>query len=109
MVLFNLTGNSIKYADSKKSHSFVQINSSNSDGHYIIDVTDNGIGIDPRNQDKAFDMFHRASEQSAGSGLGLYIVKETVNALKGSIDVRSKKSEGTTFLVQLNNYSVKKT
>ena len=48
-----------------------------------IQIKDNGIGIAKENQGKVFEMFFRATLQSTGSGLGLYIVKETVEKLGG--------------------------
>jgi len=53
-------------------------------------VVDNGEGIDNEHIHKIYDMFYRASEQSVGSGIGLYIVKEVVQKLKGTIEVQSK-------------------
>ena len=49
-------------------------------------------------------MFYRASEMSEGSGLGLYIVKNTIQKLKGSINVTSVEGQGTTFSVVIPNY-----
>ena len=54
---------------------------------------------------KLFKMFSRATEQSEGSGLGLYIVKEAVEMLKGEISVASKAGEGTTFTLRIPNYA----
>lgn len=64
---------------------------------------DNGIGIDAESLKHIFDMFYRASEQSDGSGLGLYIVKNAVEKLGGKIEVESIVGEGTTFKIQLPN------
>jgi signal transduction histidine kinase len=48
-------------------------------------------------------MFYRANEKSDGSGIGLYIVKQAVEKLNGSISVKSKKGEGTRFQVTIPN------
>jgi len=48
-------------------------------------------------------MFYRANEQQKGSGLGLFLVKESVNALKGEIEVKSEEGKGTEFQVTLPN------
>jgi len=48
-------------------------------------------------------MFFRGTTQSKGSGIGLYIVKETINKLNGSIEVVSKENEGTSFEIELPN------
>jgi signal transduction histidine kinase len=53
--------------------------------------------------DKIFLMFYRATESRSGSGLGLYIVQETVSTLQGEIKVQSKKGEGTSFSIHLPN------
>jgi signal transduction histidine kinase len=64
---------------------------------------DNGIGIDTENLNHIFEMFYRASEQSDGSGLGLYIVKNAVDKLGGTIQVESTLGEGTEFKITLPN------
>jgi signal transduction histidine kinase len=69
----------------------------------IISFHDNGIGISAENQEKIFNMFYRASEQSDGSGLGLYIVKNAIDKLNGSVQVTSKEGEFTNFIIQLPN------
>ena len=66
-----------------------------------ISITDNGIGIPEDQQDKIFEMFFRASNQGNGSGLGLFIVKEVINQLNGSISFESTQDEGTTFRISL--------
>jgi signal transduction histidine kinase len=66
-----------------------------------ITVSDNGIGINEHHLDKIFNMFYRTSDHSAGSGLGLYIVRETVKKMKGSIEVKSTVNQGTTFRISL--------
>jgi signal transduction histidine kinase len=67
----------------------------------VISFEDNGIGIQEEYVAKVFDMFFRADSSSQGSGLGLYIVKESVDKLKGKIDVHSKPGKGTTFIITL--------
>ncbi len=68
-----------------------------------LQVEDNGIGIGREHIDHVFKMFYRATDHTNGSGIGLYIVKETVEKLTGSITVRSIKSVGTTFSVTIPN------
>ncbi|MBY0424795.1 MAG: PAS domain-containing sensor histidine kinase, partial [Cytophagales bacterium] len=108
MVIFsNLLSNSIKY--SKKTESdFLKIEvSGNSSKSVSIKFTDNGIGIDNGHLDRIFDMFYRASEHSFGSGLGLYIVKQIVEKLHGSITVSSEIGKGTSFIIILPNLNNK--
>jgi signal transduction histidine kinase len=59
------------------------------------------LGIAPEHHEKIFEMFYRASEQSNGSGLGLYIVRETVTKLKGNIQVSSTPGLGSVFAITL--------
>lgn len=101
VVLNNLIGNAIKYHDAKKEGPFICIEARKTEAGYKLSVCDNGIGIEAEHQPKIFDMFYRASEQSKGSGLGLYIVKETIEKLSGRIHLYSKPGLGTTFTVEL--------
>jgi signal transduction histidine kinase len=66
-----------------------------------IQIEDNGIGIEKKHLKKVFEMFYRAKEDKVGSGLGLYIVKETVEKLRGKIDIQSKIRKGTKFTIKL--------
>ena len=66
-------------------------------------VSDNGIGIAKENFDKIFDMFFRLSGQIAGSGIGLYIVKEIVEKIEGNILVDSEFGEETRFTMKFKN------
>lgn len=104
--LNNLLSNSIKYqtySEDRKPKIDVIINV-NEKGATII-VEDNGIGIQEEYISKIFNMFFRASEKSFGSGLGLYIVKQSVEKLGGSIRVESRPNKGTRFEVSLPNKS----
>jgi signal transduction histidine kinase len=101
IILNNLIGNAIKYSDTNKETSFVRIEAAKADNGLAISINDNGIGIEREHQPRIFDMFYRASERSKGSGLGLYLVKESVKKLDGSIYLRSKAGVGTTFTVML--------
>jgi signal transduction histidine kinase len=101
IVLSNLIDNSLKYRDDKKEKPFIRIEAAERDDVKIILVKDNGLGIDQIYLEKIFQMFFRASEHSKGSGLGLYIVKETLNKINGSIQVESSLGSGTTFMVSI--------
>ena len=68
-----------------------------------ISFADNGIGIEERNISRIFEMFYRATEQSDGSGIGLYIVKNAIEKLGGQISVASKPGQGTRFNIILPN------
>jgi len=101
IIFNNLISNSIKYSDLEKLQPSVDIKIRTSNGDIKIDFSDNGIGIEEPYCDKIFEMFFRASEKSKGSGLGLYIVKETVENLRGKITCTSKFLEGTQFEIWL--------
>jgi PAS domain S-box-containing protein len=95
-VLQNLIENSIKYrqTDSSKT-SVVHVNAHIDKGNLILLIKDNGQGMDKNVLKKAFNMFYRGNENSKGSGLGLFIVKSTIEKLKGEVILRSKVQEGT--------------
>lgn len=99
-IIKNLVENSIIYA-TPESNAFVKIHVSYQENVLKIEVSDNGRGIDPRIQSKVFNMFFRGTEKSKGSGLGLYIVKNAVEKLNGSIQLTSKLNEGTKFSVYI--------
>lgn len=100
-VLSNLIGNAIKYQDKTKPQRFVKISLERSASHFTISVEDNGQGIQPQFHERIFDMFFRASANSKGSGLGLFLVKETVTKMNGSVSVKSEYGEGSRFTVAL--------
>jgi signal transduction histidine kinase len=102
-VLNNLISNAIRYQNLKVPNPFVDITVETFDAQTKITICDNGIGISKEFHPKIFDMFYRVSHQSIGSGLGLYIVKEAVNKLNGTIEVQSKLGEGTTFFISIPN------
>lgn len=103
VILGNLISNAIRYSDVRRSDSFVEISVSTTPGKAVIRVADNGIGIPADKQSKVYEMFYRLSGKSTGSGLGLYIVKETVEKLKGEMILESEEGKGTVFTVVLPN------
>ena len=101
VVLNNLLANAIKYHDPYKEKQWIEVQVSNSNGTLKVRVSDNGMGIDPEHHHKIFDMFYRGTFHSKGSGLGLYIVKETIAKMKGTIGVESVPGKGSSFLITL--------
>lgn len=101
MVLGNLLSNAVKYHCPAKPDPYIQVDFEKTMGKVSFVVADNGEGIDKEHHSKIFDMFYRASENSNGTGLGLYIVKETLGRIGGSVELQSKKGTGTTFKVTL--------
>ncbi len=101
VVLTNLISNAIKYHDLYKEEPFIKISARMESDHFSITVEDNGSGISEEHTDKIFNMFYRASATAEGSGLGLYIVKETLNKLSGEISVHSTPGRGSVFTVKI--------
>lgn len=101
VILSNLISNAMRYQDVQKTSPFILVQ------HYVtgniicLKVADNGQGIPKEYHTKIFDMFFRANEKSKGSGLGLYIVKEAIMKLSGSIQLDSEPDEGSTFTIRL--------
>ncbi|MEM9671660.1 MAG: ATP-binding protein [Bacteroidota bacterium] len=103
MIFVNLASNAIKYYDSDKAAPSLQILITNEKDKTSITFADNGVGIKEEQKDRIFDMFYRASEQSYGAGLGLYITKSTVAKLNGELSVESTPQEGTRITVTIPN------
>jgi signal transduction histidine kinase len=99
VIITNLVGNAVRYSDLKKEKSVVSVNFSRNIERQVISVRDNGIGIEKQHLSKIFEMFYRASSGSRGSGLGLYIVSESLKKLGYRIEVDSELGVGSTFSV----------
>jgi signal transduction histidine kinase len=98
VILNNIISNAIRYRNGKDP--VIRVNVAvNSEGA-LVEIEDNGKGIEKEHLGKVCNMFYRATDDGAGSGLGLYIVKETVDKLKGSLKIDSEVGRGT--VVQLN-------
>ncbi|TAF66954.1 MAG: PAS domain S-box protein [Cytophagales bacterium] len=104
IIFNNIISNAIKYQNRKQSQSFISIDIIQLPHETIqITIRDNGIGIDEKAKIQVFNMFYRGTELSTGSGLGLYIVKQTVEKLKGTIELYSEEGEGTQIDILLPN------
>ncbi|WKK78796.2 ATP-binding protein [Marivirga arenosa] len=101
VILNNLIDNAIKYHRHSYPGKYIAVQSEDLGSDLSIKIIDNGQGIPSNAQDKIFDMFYRASENSKGSGLGLYIVKDMTERLGGSISLESESGEGTIFTIIL--------
>ncbi|MGB3587996.1 MAG: PAS domain-containing sensor histidine kinase [Tunicatimonas sp.] len=102
IALGNVISNAMKYRMKRSNEeSYVKVKIEVSKTEALICVEDNGIGIPDSHQAKIFEMFYRADDHKPGSGLGLYIVKETVEKLRGSAEVYSKQGQGTKFTLRL--------
>ncbi len=100
IILRNLISNALKYNDEAKQASFVEIGFRTENESDVIYVEDNGIGISAENQTKIFNMYFRATANSEGSGLGLYIVQEILHKIGGSISVISEEGKGSVFMLK---------
>ena len=102
--LYNLIENAIKY---NRQNGRVIIKIRKVTDKTIIEIIDTGIGIATENQSNIFKVFFRVEEsrsrETAGSGLGLSIVKNIVDRHNGSIQVRNNEHGGCTFMIVLNN------
>lgn len=99
VLLNNLVSNAIKYHDVNQCDPWISISVVSSFRNVKIVISDNGLGIGKEHLNRVFEMFYRAHEYSKGSGLGLYIVKEIIEKLEGSIRVKSEEREGTSFTI----------
>lgn len=94
-LLKNIIGNAVKYR-SKHRETVIEFSMKRINNKVAISIKDNGEGIPTESLEKIFNMFYRASKTSEGTGLGLYICKEIVTKLNGSISVDSQLGIGTT-------------
>lgn len=101
IVFSNIISNAFKYRNTKTDESFLKISVSYKYRLLKITFEDNGIGIAKKYIDNVFDMFYRATEKSEGSGLGMYIVKQAIDKLKGTITIESKLREGTIIEIKI--------
>lgn len=102
IIMSNIISNAYKYHNpSVKSK--LKIKATLNPMFAEIVVSDNGIGIKPEHLKKIFNMFYRATEKSQGSGLGMYIVKQALDKLKGTIRVKSVFGKGTTIKIVIPN------
>jgi signal transduction histidine kinase len=97
----NLISTSIKYSDPQKDELIISIAGSVSNSNFTFSVEDNGMGMAEDQKGKIFNRFYRASENAAGSGWGLYIVKESLERLNGSVQLQSQVGKGSIFIVTL--------
>ncbi|AZQ62525.1 GHKL domain-containing protein [Flammeovirga pectinis] len=97
LIISNLVSNGIKYCNLFEDKSYVRLkfSSENKVGNVIIE--DNGKGITSENQKSIYNMFFRADNSENGTGLGLYIVKETLDKLNGQINLKSIYGKGSKF------------
>jgi signal transduction histidine kinase len=96
IILSNFISNSIKYRTENVTCK-IEVRGSKVGNYNVVSVEDNGIGIEDQYIYKIFDMFYRATTRSKGSGLGLYIVKESAEKLNAIVSVKSALNKGSIF------------
>jgi signal transduction histidine kinase len=99
VVLNNIISNAIRYRNGREP--VIRVNVAIEKHKALIEVEDNGRGIAREHLSRVYDMFYRATDDGAGSGLGLYIVKETMDKLHGHIRIESEEGRGTLVRLEI--------
>lgn len=103
-IISNIVSNSLKYYDKTKQQSYILIQIDVSKRNAIITIKDNGIGMPENVINKIFDMHYKVKKNSSiGTGIGLRIVKDSVNSLNGNITVNSTLGQGSEFTITIPN------
>lgn len=99
-VFQNLIDNSIK-ALAGATDRTIKCSGYIEDNQFLLFFSDNGCGINADNKEKVFDLYYTTTEEQGGAGLGLFIVKTRIEALKGTVEVINSEfgSNGTTFKI----------
>jgi signal transduction histidine kinase len=94
----NVIENAIKYSP---ENSQIKIDLKKNDGKFIIEVSDQGIGVSEANIDKIFTYFFREKSHVKGTGLGLSLARKIVKLHKGEINYKKNQDVGSTFVIEL--------
>lgn len=103
-IIYNLLSNAIKYRSPKRP-SVISISTLTEQDQQVLSIKDNGLGLNKKQLEKLFGMFKRFHSHVEGSGIGLYIVKRTMENYGGSVVVKSKQDAGTEFRLYFQNQS----
>lgn len=103
VLLNNFISNAIKYQDKEKTSPSIWIDIKTDRKEAVIKIEDNGMGIAMESQEKIYNMFYRASSNVTGSGIGLFIVKEILEKLNGTVTLDSTLKKGSVFTLRLPN------
>lgn len=101
-ILYNLLSNAIKYRSPQRA-AIILISTYREDDFIVLLVKDNGLGVNPAQQAKMFEMFRRLHPHVEGTGIGLYIVKRIVENNGGRIEVESQIDKGASFTIFLKH------
>jgi signal transduction histidine kinase len=100
VILNNLFSNAFKF-QKEEPGKWIKININVNNKRALLEISDNGIGIEEKHLDDVFNLFHRATQRNVGSGLGLYMVKESIEQLHGNVVLNSVVGKGTEIQVHL--------
>ncbi len=100
-IIKNLVSNAAKYRNTNASDCIIRFGLKHFDNSFSFTITDNGIGIPKDEHEKVFQMFYRVASDRVGTGLGLFIVQELTNKLKGEIKLESAVGKGTSFEISI--------
>jgi signal transduction histidine kinase len=105
-VLRNLLENAWKYSGEQKE---ISVRGRSADGGVWLEVADNGVGLEPVDQERIFRQFYRVdqrlSREQGGLGLGLAIVKRLMTSMEGRVEVESERGKGSVFKIWLRRVS----
>lgn len=100
-ILLNLLSNAIKYRHPDR-RPVISVRAFKKGDHYHFEISDNGLGIDlEKYRDKLFGMYNTFHQNKNSKGIGLFITKNQIESMGGSIEVESKPNQGTTFKIVL--------
>ncbi len=95
-ILYNMISNAIKFKSPKRPP-VIEIKTSSVPNFTVLTFSDNGSGIAQNQLDKIFKIYHRINSRVEGTGIGLYLVKKTIDGYGGKVEVESTVGKGTTF------------
>ncbi len=101
IIINNLISNAFKYSDATKEHQFIKVIVKREHNKVVINIEDNGIGISKKFHQKVFDKFCILDSRKRSTGLGLYIIKQSVEKLNGTIHLESVLGQGSKFTITL--------
>ena len=103
IVLSNLVNNAMKYHNLDQDNPSIRLTATKESGTVTLEIIDNGRGIEEEKLPDIFNMFYRASYDADGTGLGLYIVRDAMKKMNGTISVSSEINKGSTFTLIFNS------
>ncbi len=106
VILNNLFSNAVQFQKNQSAEKRIGLTVNVAENQAVIVVEDNGIGIEERHKNEVFNLFSRATQKNVGTGIGLYMVKEAVEQMGGSIFLESQPQEGTTITVSLPSMNI---